>query len=98
MFNREMIGSHFGLKEISLLNHSIDVDVHDLLHEFFVIKSPVARVFVVDGFHLVLFEDTSKLIEASLEVLKISLLLIMEIKVGKSLFASFPFISLTVTF
>jgi hypothetical protein len=66
-----MVGAHFGLQQVGLRNHAVDVDLHDFLHKVFVIQTAVVRIFIEKHPKLILLENAAKFIEAFFESIKI---------------------------
>lgn len=94
----KVIRSHFGLEQIGLRDHSIDIDFHDLLHELLIIQGSVGSILIKENSHLILLKATAKLVKTLLESSKVSISCISQIEIGQGFLSRFPFISLAVAF
>ena len=62
MGDLEVIGAHFGLQEVRLTSHTVDVEVHDELRKELVVHESSDCIFLEQCPHLVLLEIATKLI------------------------------------
>lgn len=94
----KVVRSHFGLEEIWLWDHSIDVDFHNILHKLLIVQGPIGSVLIKEDSHLILLEAAAKLVQTFLESSKFSISGISQIEIGQGFLSCLPFVGLAVTF
>lgn len=94
----EMIGSHFGLEEVGLRDHSVDINLHDFFDKSLIIEASVVSILLEENSQLMLFKVATEFVKALFKCFEISIPCISQIEVRYGFLSCFPFVGLSIAF